>query len=122
VTLRAELLEADLRHLDGLWQGPLGDAYQHYRRLSDPRLALAAALVEIGIGLHGLGSHVATPGDLLLGDLCLARSSRLLAEAAGRFLQVRIARAIEHAAALAASGTSDLPVRALLTTAIEEGS
>jgi hypothetical protein len=44
----------------------------------------------------------------------------LLAESAGRILQVRIARAIEQAAVLAASGRSDLPVRALLTSAIEE--
>ena len=114
-----DVLDAELTHLETLWDGRLGDAYRHYATSAPPRLALAAALVESGIVLHGLGSHLASPGNLLLGDLCLARASRLVAEEAGRETQIGFARAIERAATHAATGLGSASVRTLLTAVIE---
>lgn len=114
-----DVLDAELTHLEALWDGRLGDAYRHYATTARPRLALAAALVESGIGLHGLGSHLASPGNLLLGDLCLARASRLVAEEADGETQIGFARAIEQAAAEAATGLASTSVRTLLTAVIE---
>jgi hypothetical protein len=114
-----EHLDADLAHLGSLWEGPLGHAYAAYRSLGSPKVALAAALVETGIDLHGLGRHVASPGDLLMGDLCFARASRLLAEEASRQVQVGVAKAIEHAAAGAAAGDGSHQVRRMLAAVLE---
>jgi hypothetical protein len=114
-----ERLDADLLHLSGLWEGRLGDAYAAYRTLGPPKVALAAALVETGIDLHGLGSHVASPAELLMGDLCFARASRLLAEEATYDVQVGVARAIEHAAADAAAGDGSASVRQRLRAVLE---
>jgi len=56
-----------------------------------------------------------------MGDLCLARASRLLADAAGQSLQVAFAQAIETLAAAAASGQQARPVRELLVHAFAAG-
>ena len=58
------------------------------------------------------------PPQLLLGDLCLARASRLLAGARDQRLQVAFARAVERVAAAAAAGTPADPLRDLLVAAI----
>jgi hypothetical protein len=119
----SELREADLHHLEQFLEGALDDAYRYYRNLTGPGLALAAALVEIGIDLHGLGTHIASPGNLLLGDLCLARASRLLAEGAEISLQVSFARTIERAAARASDEDRTVSaswLRARLTKALKE--
>jgi hypothetical protein len=108
-----QLLERDLERLESLWEDGLSDAYRSYLEAvaayepeAQPRLALAAALIEIGLRLQGLGGRAAAAPSLLMGDLCLARSSRLLAGAAPQGVQIAFARAIETLSAAAASGSS----------------
>jgi hypothetical protein len=110
----------DIRHLEELWSEGIEEAYQHYRHQTEHHLALAAALVEAGIGLHGLGRHIASPRELLLGDLCLARASRLLAERASHAAQVAFAASIERVAGAAASRRHAPSLRRLLTAAVAE--
>ena len=119
-------LERDLERLQGLWEDGLSDAYRSYLEAVDgfepdarPRLALAAALIEVGIRLQGLGGRAAAPPSLLMGDLCLARSSRLLADAAPQGVQVAFARAIEEMSSAAAAGLAAPHTRDLLMRAFE---
>jgi hypothetical protein len=56
-----------------------------------------------------------------MGDLCLARSSRLLAGAATQAVQVAFARAIEEMSAAAASGAAAPGTRELLLLALKAG-
>jgi hypothetical protein len=121
-----QVVERDLERLQGLWENGLSEAYRSYLeavgtfdRSAQPRLALAAALIEVGIRLQGLGGRAAAPPSLLMGDLCLARSSRLLADAAPQSVQVAFARAIEEMSAAAASGQDAPPTRDLLLRAFE---
>ena len=114
-----DIEDRDLESLDELWAGGLGEAYEAYRQPGrDTRVALAAALVETGVTLQGVGSHVARPMELLLGDLCLARASRLLADAGDQALQVAFARVIERVASAAAAAVEVPRIRPLLRTAI----
>ena len=108
-----QLLERELERLESLWEDGLSDAYRSYLEAvnayeleAQPRLALAAALIEVGLRLQGLGARAAAAPSLLMGDLCLARSSRLLAGAAPQGVQIAFARAIEALSAAAASGSS----------------
>ncbi|HEY8863921.1 MAG TPA: hypothetical protein VIO37_07095 [Candidatus Dormibacteraeota bacterium] len=108
-----QIVERDLERLEGLWEDGLSDAYRSYQEAvaayepeTQPRLALAAALIEIGLRLQGLGGRAAAAPTLLMGDLCLARASRLLAGAAPQSVQIAFARAIEALSAAAASGSS----------------
>jgi hypothetical protein len=121
-----QVLSRDLERLEGLWEGGLSDAYNSYLKAvrgfeptAQPRLALAAALVEVGIRLQGLGGRAAAAPTLLVGDLCLARSARLLADAAPRAIQVAFARAVEDMASAAASERSAPNLRELLVGALE---
>ena len=116
-----EILDVELDRLQDLWTDGLSETYRSYlEALSDhdpaakPKLALAASLIEVGIRLQGLGGRAAPPTTLLMGDLCLARGSRLLTEAATKPVQVAFARAIEGLSAAAASGKPSAPVRELL--------
>ena len=114
-----EITPRDLEAIDSLWESGLGAAYDVYRsHVQDGRVALAAALVETGIALQGVGSHLAAPGELLLGDLCLARASRLLADAADQGLQVAFARVVERVTAEAAEGVEVTDIRRLLRSAV----
>jgi len=120
-----ELLEPELDRLEELWSDGLSDTYHAYldhvaQFETDvrPRLALAAALVEVGIRLQGLGGTAAAPATLLMGDLCLARGSRLLADHAPLAVQVAFARSIESMSAAAASGIPSAPARQLLQQAL----
>jgi hypothetical protein len=122
------VIELELERLDGLWAEGLGDLYRSYldavtayKPEDQPKLALAAALVEAGLRLQGLGGRAAPAPTLLMGDLCLARSSRLLVEAASVPLQVAFARAIEDASAAAASEVPGTPIRDLLLQALQAG-
>ena len=122
----AQVIDRDLVRLEGLWDDGLSEAYRAYQQALDgyaaavrPKLALAAALVEVGIRLQGLGGRAAAPPTLLIGDLCLARSSRLLADAAPRSVQIAFARAIEEMSAAAASGRPAPHTRTLLLQAFE---
>src|SRR5947209_12313637 len=81
-------------------------------------MALAAALVEVGVRLQGLGGRAAPPTPLLMGDLCLARGSRLLADHAPLAVQVAFARAIESLSTAAASSQPAPHVRRLLQPAL----
>ncbi len=124
--MSVQVVGRDLERLEGLWEGGLSDAYGSYLEAvtgfepaAQARLALAAALVEVGIRLQGLGGRAAAPPTLLVGDLCLARSARLLADAAPRAVQVAFARAVEEMAAAAASGRSAPNIRELLMGAFE---
>lgn len=109
-----QLVERDLVRLERLWENGLSDTYHAYLEAvvayepgAQPRLALAAALVEIGLRLQGLGGRAAEAPTLLMGDLCLARSARLLADTAPQSVQIAFARAIENLSSAAASGSSE---------------
>jgi hypothetical protein len=116
----------ELERLEGLWEDGLSDAYRAYLEAvvefdsaDQPRLALAAALIEVGVRLQGLGGHAAAAPTLLMGDLCLARSSRLLADAAPQSVQVAFARAVEEMSSAAASERPAPRTRELLRRAFE---
>jgi hypothetical protein len=116
----------ELDRIESLWEEGLSDAYRSYLdavsgfdSADQPRLALAAALIEVGVRLQGLGARAAAAPKLLMGDLCLARSSRLLADAAPQPVQVAFARAIEEMSSAAASGRPAPHTRELLLRAFE---
>jgi hypothetical protein len=126
--MSVQLIDRELDRLESLWEDGLSDMYRSYLEAvaahepsAQPKLALAAALVEIGIRLQGLGGRAAAPPTLLMGDLCLARSSRLLAGAATQAVQVAFARAIEEMSAAAASGAAAPATRELLLLALKAG-
>jgi len=123
-----QILDRELERLEALWADGLSDSYRSYVEVvagyepeAQPKLALAAALIEVGVRLQGLGGRAAPPPTLLMGDLCLARASRLLADSAGQALQVAFAQAIETVSAAAASGQRARPVRDLLVHAFAAG-
>lgn len=119
--MSVQLLDRELDRLEGLWSDGLSDAYRAYLASVngyDPvvqtKLALAAALIEIGVRLQGLGGRAAQPMTLLMGDLCLARGSRLLADHAPLAVQVAFARAIESVSTAAAAHEPAPATRQLL--------
>jgi hypothetical protein len=123
--MSVQLLDRELDRLEGLWSDGLSEAYAaylnavfHFDPNLQPRLALAAALIEAGVRLQGLGSRAAPPTTLLMGDLCLARGSRLLADEAPLAVQVAFARAIEALSSAAAAGQPSPAVRDLLRSAL----
>ena len=122
--MSVQLVDRDLDRLGSLWDDGLSEAYrayldavQGYEAVFRPRLALAAALVELGVRLQGLGGRAAAPPALLMGDLCLARSSRLLADAAPQQVQIAFAKAIEEMSSAAAAGRPAPQTRELLLSA-----
>lgn len=126
--MSVQLIDRELDRLESLWEDGLSEMYRSYLEAvaahepeAQPKLALAAALVEIGIRLQGLGGRAAAPPTLLMGDLCLARSSRLLAGAATQAVQVAFAQAIEEMSAAAASGAAAPATRELLLHALKAG-
>ncbi len=119
-----QVIDRELDRLESLWEDGLSETYRSYldavadqEPAARSKLALAAALVEIGVRLQGLGGRAAAPPTLLMGDLCLARSSRLLADAAPQSVQVAFALAIEEMSAAAASGATAPVTRELLLRA-----
>ena len=119
--MSVQLLDRELDRLEGLWSDGLSEAYRayldsvgHFAAETQPKLALAAALIEVGLRLQGLGGRAAPPTTLLMGDLCLARGSRLLADNAPLAVQVAFARAIESMASAAASDQPTPLTRQLL--------
>src|SRR5260221_10388815 len=105
-----QVIDRELDRLESLWEDGLSETYRSYLEAvadQEPaarsKLALAAALIEIGVRLQGLGGRAAAPPTLLIGDLCLARSSRLPADPAPPSGQVAFAPAIEEMSAPAAS-------------------
>jgi hypothetical protein len=123
-----QLAGRDIERLEGLWDDGLSVAYNSYldalagyEAAAQPRLALAAALVEVGIRLQGLGGRAAAPATLLIGDLCLARSARLLADTASTNVQIAFARAIEEMSTAAASSRPAPHLRELLLRAFKAG-
>ncbi len=123
--MSVQLLDRELDRLEGLWSDGLAERYEsyldavvHFEPDVQPRLALAAALIEAGIRLQGLGGRAAPPTTLLVGDLCLARGSRLLADNAPLAVQVAFARAIEAASAAAAAEQPAPDLRQLLRQAL----
>jgi hypothetical protein len=115
---QADVMDADLGGLESVWDSGMDDLYAFYRSSAPPRVALAAALVESAVGLQRLGGPAPDPPQLLLGDLCLARASRLLAQNGDQGLQVGFARAVERVAAAASGGGQDPGLRDLLVAAI----
>jgi hypothetical protein len=111
-------IESDLAGLESVWERGMDEVYAFYRARARPPVALAAAMVESALELQHLGERAPDPPRLLLGDLCLARASRLLARTRDQRLQVGFARAMEHVAAAAAGGPAAAPLRALLVAAI----
>jgi len=117
--------ERELVRLEGLWSDGLSDAYRAYQEDvsqfeagAQPKLALAAALIEIGIRLQSLGGRAAPPTVLLMGDLCLARGSRLLADNGPLQVQVAFAEAIQAMSSAAAAEQSVPSTRQLLRRAL----
>ena len=126
--MSVQLIDRELDRLESLWEDGLSEMYRSYLEAvaaletdAQPELALAAALVEIGVRLQGLGGRAAAPPTLLMGDLCLARSARLLAGAATQAVQVAFAQAIEEMSAAAASGAAAPATRELLLRALQAG-
>jgi hypothetical protein len=124
--MSVQLIDRELERLESLWDDGLSEMYRSYLEAvgshepaAQPKLALAAALVEIGVRLQGLGGRAAAPPTLLMGDLCLARSSRLLAGAATQAVQVAFAQAIEEMSAAAASRAAAPATRELLLHALK---
>jgi len=122
------IVREELESLEALWDTGLEAAYSAYlpaaavlQEANRDRVAFAAALVEVALRLQRLGGPAASPPDLLRGDLCLARASRLLADARDQHLQISFARAIEATSAAAAAGQTPPPVRDLLLAAIAGG-
>src|SRR5260370_35636762 len=94
-------IDRELGLLESLWEDGLSEAYRSYldavgarAPATRPRLALAAALVAAAIRLHGLGGRAASPPTLLMGDLCLPPSSRILAAPATLAAQLAVALGI----------------------------
>jgi len=119
--MSVQLLDRELDRLEDLWSDGLAETYESYLDTTvhfgldrRPKLALAAALIETGVRLQGLGGQAAPPTTLLVGDLCLARGSRLLADNAPLAVQIAFARAIEATSAAAASEQPPPPLRQLL--------
>ncbi len=117
--------DRELQRLEGLWADGLSETYRSYLEEvtmhstdAQPRLALAAALVEVGLRLQGLGGPAAPPAALLMGDLCLARSSRILTDSATKPVQIAFARAVEELSGAAASRVESRPVHELLVRAL----
>jgi hypothetical protein len=119
VSVAIDGIEAHLEGLESVWEEGMREAYAFYRARTTPTVALAAAMVESAAELQELGRQPPSPPHLLLGDLCLARASRLLAATRDQRLQVGFARAVEHTAAAAAGGPPAPPLRALLAAVIE---
>lgn len=127
--MTVQVLDRELDRLESLWSDGLSDTYRayvdhvgHFRAEIREKLALAAALIEIGTRLQGLGSRAAPATTLLMGDLCLARGSRLLADHAPLAVQVAFARTIETVASAAASQHPVPPTRALLQQSLAAAS
>ncbi len=123
--MSAMVLERELDRLEGLWAEGLAELYRTYLDEVDghepelqPKLALAAALVEVGVRLQGLGGPAAAAAALLMGDLCLARSSRILTDSASQPIQIAFARAVEALSGAAASDGEMPAVRGLLVRAL----
>ena len=123
--MSVQLLDRELARLEGLWSDGLGESYRSYLDDVDhfepelrPKMALAAALIEAGIRLQGLGGPAAPATTLLMGDLCLARGSRLLADSATLEVQVAFARAIEAMSSAAASQRPAPDTRKLIRDAL----
>jgi hypothetical protein len=115
MSAQVQVLEPELDRLEGLWSDGLSDTYHAYLdTIDEPKLALAAALIEVGLRLQGLGGRAAAATTLLVGDLCLARGSRLLADHAPLAVQVAFARAIELLSTKAASEEPAPSTRQLL--------
>ena len=123
--MSVQILDRELDRLESLWEDGLSDTYlaylddvRHFPAELQPRLALAAALIEVGIRVQGLGDRAAPPTTLLVGDLCLARGSRLLADNATLAVQVAFARAIEASSSAAAAGDPAPQLRPVLRQAL----
>lgn len=119
------IVQEELESLESLWETGLEEAYGEYLPAASAlagenrdRVALAAALVEVALRLQRIGLSAAAAPDLLRGDLCLARASRLLADARDQRLQIGFARAIEATSAAAAAGEQPDSVRGLLLATI----
>jgi len=125
VSATTTVVDRELGRLEGLWADGLSESYRSYldavgneKPDRQQKLALAAALVEVGLRLQGLGDRAAPPAQLLMGDLCLARSSRILTDAASRAVQIAFARAVEELSGAAAADRESPPVRDLLVKAL----
>jgi hypothetical protein len=121
----AKALDSELGRLESLWADGLSQSYHSYlsavtehEPAKQPQLALAAALVEVGLRLQGLGGRAAPATTLLMGDLCLARSSRILTDAGSRKMQIAFARAVEELSGAAAANRPGPSVRQLLVRAL----
>ena len=111
-------VEAHLGGLESVWEGGMRERYAYYRQHAVAFVALAAAMVETAIELQTAEGLAPAPPQLLIGDLCLARASRLLAETRDQRLQIGFARAVEHVASATAGGQTADPLRTLLVAAV----
>src|SRR3989442_13226979 len=128
MTVQLQALDRELDRLEGLWSDGLSETYRAYldsvgqfAAETQPKLALAAALIEVGLRLQGLGGRAAPPTTLLMGDLCLARGSRLLADNAPLAVQAAFAPAIEPMSSSPPPEQPTPTTRPLLATALGAG-
>src|SRR5207245_5747182 len=75
MTVQLQALDRELDRLEGLWSDGLSETYRAYldsvgqfAAETQHKLALAAALIEVGLRLQGLGGRAAPPPTLLMGD------------------------------------------------------
>ncbi len=111
-------VRTNLGGLESVWDGSMREAYEFFRHKARPHVALAATLVEAAVSLQDLGRKAPAPSRLLLGDLCLARASRLVAETGDTMLQVAFAGTVERVSAEAAGGPPSPALRELLVAVI----
>ena len=78
------VLDRELQRLEGLWADGLSETYRSYLDAVamhapdvQPRVALAAALVEVGLRLQGLGGPAAPPAALSPNATCCPLLSRV---------------------------------------------
>lgn len=116
--MAATVAPADLDGIEFLWEADLAGPHAAYLDAGAAApVALAAALVEVALKEQRLGGPAAEAAPLLVADLCLGRASRLLACEAPVQVQVAFARVVEDAAAAAAQGRAQPPLRERLVAA-----
>src|SRR5438094_10443287 len=105
MTVQLQALDRELDRLEGLWSDGLSETFRAYldsvgqfAAETQPKLALAAALIEVGLRLQGLGGRAAAATTLLMGDLCLASGASVRADNAPLATEVALPRAHERQA------------------------
>src|SRR5437660_126330 len=95
-------LASNLNQLEAVWEAGMNRRYAFYRDRTAGLPSLSLSLLETAADLQKLGGQAPGARDLLLGDLCLARAFRIVAEFGAPQFQLRVVRCFERLASLAA--------------------